>query len=247
MNNEDADEMTNKTFSLDWLIHDPKGTFDPDACEDCGLGYEKSSAQDRRRHAKFHDEAVSGVPVRLVSYNTQIQVARCEKVEVYYADEATPPNLEKKLAEAAQYANSETHYDFGVFHMGDIRRSGARVVWALEPTDHTGGRIVGLLVIDSRCSRAWNLSIDCLAAAIEGRSFSASGTEAAFIRGGVAFGWVLRKHRGRGLVSLLVKTSLSVIGAGMNQVAFQKPFTAAGARVVLQLARAAGREAVCVY
>jgi hypothetical protein len=247
VNNEDADEMTNKTFSLDWLIYDPEGAYDPDACEDCGMGYEKHYAPDRQFHARVHDKAVNGVPVTLASYRTQIQVAQCEKVEIYYADESTTLNLEKKLAEAAQNANSETHYDFGVFHVGDIRGAGARVVWALDHTDHIRGRIVGLLVIDSRCRRAWNLSIDCLAAAIEGRSFSASETEAAVIRGGVAFGWVLRKHRRRGLASLLVRRGLSLIGAGMNEVAFQKPFTPAAARLILQLARGAGWEGVWIY
>ena len=168
-------------------------------------------------------------------------------VGIYYAEKSTPLSLEKKLAEAAQNANSETHYDGGVFHVGDIRGSGARVVWALEHTDHIRGRIVGLLVIDSRCRRAWNLSFDCLAAAIEGRSFSVSGTEAALVRGGVAFSWVLRRFRRRGLASLLVRRGLALIGAGMNEVAFQKPFTPAAARVILQLARGAGREAVWVY
>jgi hypothetical protein len=243
---ETRGEMTNMTFSPGGLIYDPGSAFDPDACQGCGLAYEKSSAQNRRRHAKFHDEAVNGVPVTLASYSTQVQVARREKAEIYCADESTPLNLQKKLAEAAQNANSETHYDGGVFHVGDIRGKGARFVWALEPTDHDRGRIVGLL-IGSRCNRAWNLPIDSLAAAIDGRSFSASGTEAKLIRLGIAFFWVLRGYRGRGLASLLVRTSLSLIGARVNEVAFQKPFTPAGARVILQLARAAGREGVWVY
>ncbi len=162
------------------------------------------------------------------------------------SDESTPLNLQKKLAEAAQHANSETHYDGGVLHVGDIR-GGARVLWALEPTNQTRGRIVGLLIVGSRYDRAWDLPIDSLADAIEGRSFSASGTEAKSVRLRVAFFWVIRGRKGRGLASLLVRTSLLVTGAGLNNVAFQKPFTPDAARVILQLARGAGCESVWIY
>ncbi len=243
---KDCGEMTNRAFLPGGLIYDPERAFDPDACQGCGLAYEKSYAPDRRRHTKFHDEAVNGVPVTLACYSTQIEVARSEKVEIYYADESTPLNLQKKLAEAAQHANSETHYDGGVLHVGDIR-GGARVLWALEPTNQTRGRIVGLLIVGSRYDRAWDLPIDSLADAIEGRSFSASGTEAKSVRLRVAFFWVIRGRKGRGLASLLVRTSLLVTGAGLNNVAFQKPFTPDAARVILQLARGAGCESVWIY
>jgi hypothetical protein len=95
----------------------------------------------QRLHAHIHDEMVNGASAPLV--HVQRIVKKYAEFEVLLAETGVSRAEEELLKRAACNANCETHYDFGLFHAGDIEEAGTRVVWA-----RAADRIAGLLLVD---------------------------------------------------------------------------------------------------
>jgi hypothetical protein len=143
------------------LISDPIHTLEPEACPECGLNYARNSEPDQKRHAEEHDENVNGVCAPPIDSGRQIQ--RVGEFEIFLASAGVAEIEEERLAQAALNANSETGYDGGLFHAGDIEHSGIRVVWA-----RAGNRIVGLLLFDPDLPMGFHVLLKVLKDEIDG-------------------------------------------------------------------------------
>ncbi len=222
------------------LISDPHHNLDPDACPECGLAYVHDSETDQRLHAEIHDENVNGVYTPPVDYERRKQ--RFGEFEIFLASVGVSPPEEDRLEQAASNANRETHYDFGLFHAGDIEDSGTRVVWA-----RAEDRIAGLLLFDPDVPTGFHVLLKVLKDEIDGSQHSTFDRKANELRGGIAYISVLRKHRSRGLREALVRAAFKMFDGGWNNIAFQKPLTPDAARLIYQMALRDERREICVY
>jgi predicted acetyltransferase len=222
------------------LISDPHHIVDPEACPECGLAYVHDSETDQRLHAEIHHENVNGVYAPPVDSKRRMQ--RFGEFEIFLASAGVSPLEEVRLEQAASNANSETHYDFGLFHAGDIDDSGTRVLWA-----RAGDRIAGLLLFDPDVSVGFHVLLKVLKDEIDGSEQSTFYSMANDLRGGIAYISVLRKHRSRGLGGALVKAAFRMSDGGWNDIAFQKPLTPDAARLIYRMALRDERREICVY
>ncbi len=222
------------------LISDSAHTADPEACPDCGLAYVHDSPSDQRLHADIHDEMVNGASAPLV--DVQRIVKKYAEFEILLAETAVLRAEEELLERAASNANCETHYDFGLFHAGDIEEAGTRVVWA-----RAADRIAGLLLVDVTIRSAQQLPLVRLKEELEGRMAATAEPRLNEVRAGIAYVWVLRKFRARGLARTLIKTVFELFDGGWHDIAFQKPLSTAAARLIYRTASSDACRELLVY
>jgi acetyltransferase ESCO-like protein len=222
------------------LITDSERTADPEACPDCGLAYVHDSPSDQQIHAEIHEEMVNGPLAPLV--DAKRVISKYAEFEILLAEKGVSRAEEELLERAASNANCETHYDFGLFHAGDIEEAGTRVVWA-----RVADRIAGLLLVDVAIRGAFRVPLDRLKNELNGQPAPALQHHVDEVRAGIAYVWVLRKYRTRGLARTLIKTTFGLFDGSWDDMAFQKPLTTAAARLIYRLASSDGRSELLVY
>jgi ribosomal protein S18 acetylase RimI-like enzyme len=220
------------------IIHEPDTGADAAVCHECGLNYARDLPSDRRYHDRVHDETVNGVRAPTPKRGSETVIGCHGEFELLFAATSVSSVEEQRLEKAAANARGDAPYSFGMYHVGDTERAGSRVVWA-----RNSGRIVGLAVIDTRVKAAHLLPLERLSDEWVREALE----ESNHVLAGIAVIWVLRKHRRRGLGKALLEACLKQLDGTLNEVAFQIPFTAAGARFVYETGNRLGLRGLWIY
>ncbi|MGH7813744.1 MAG: GNAT family N-acetyltransferase [Candidatus Binataceae bacterium] len=148
----------------------------------------------------------------------------------------------QKFAQATMQAGDETKYSHVTFGAENFK-IGQRILWV-----RAAGRIVGFLVVDSTPKSGYWLPLTELMEALEDEDrCTGLGDRTEINQAGVAFMWVLRKHRGHGLGKALVHCAFKAFNGSWDNIAFKKPFTPDGARLIHRIALQDGRSGIWVY
>ena len=186
------------------------------------MAYIRESLEDQRLHRVYHDEVVNGVPTRPVKSEKVIWHDSNGRIVV-----VTPfsPKAQRVRAQnVARIANREMHYDFGLYHEN-------------EPPDSRdlhlflychGSRGVELAMLEKRehiCHYTWE----------EFDRREQKRLEQMAPIWSLAFVWVHRKYRRRGIATTLFDQAIRFLGIGPRNVGVYTPFSDDGERFARSL------------
>ena len=193
-------------------------------CE-CGLVYLPDHPPDVRYHRRVHDAWEHGV--KIGPLQSDRVVAHRAGIEVLVVAPDAPRAQRHRARLVGSTANKETHYDFGVYseYMRHERGYSTHVFLARE-TD----RAVGVVVTRARGSFSRTTWSD------DGTpDDSAARPCDTGDRWTVDFAWTHRRHRRRGIATLLIRTAASHFAVHVHDLAWGAPFEPGGEALARQL------------
>jgi hypothetical protein len=178
------------------------------ACPDCGLGYARDYAPDRRYHRQVHDKAVNG-------HRTKLS-------DGFYAVTHQSPISSQNLAQAAaSSALWETKYDFSSYTAIKKKVDEYNTIAMLCVR---GGRVCGLLVSrDRKCNCVASLN------SFKSDSFHSwyptnVSEVQSHVRRTVDMIWVLKKNRKQGVAKELIEAFVAHCILKVEDLAHSIPF-----------------------
>lgn len=185
------------------------------ACPECGLDYSRNSERDRRAHLVIHDNAVNGPRTTL-------------KDGDYIVTPATRWQLRNLAFRAAQHARREAGYDFVAFDPYE-RPNAEYELRAIVRVFRR--RVVGLLVTRKR----WCVSRAVLDSFKQDQFRLWRPTVVEEVgrhqRRTITMIWVLRKHRGSGIVEGMIRALTNELRTSLEKLGHEMPFTASALRL----------------
>lgn len=186
----------------------------------CGLLFAPDVPEDVRLHRREHDEWLHGVRSRRRGWQRVGETGNGQ--EGYVLTDVGPrsPLAQRRVAEkVGRWGNRETRYDFGVYHAESRRIRDAEVHALLVWRDD---RAVGILILDRRDQEAFFRWEELR----PGQPLRL--TPAVPKRWTVAFMWVHRDHRRKGVGSALLFAAARVAGVRVADLGWVVPFSDPG-------------------
>ena len=169
----------------------------------CGLLFAPDVLEDVRLHRREHDEWLHGVRSRIRGWQHVGETGDGQEGDYVLTDVGPrSPLAQRQVAEkVGRWGNRETRYDFGVYHAESrqIRDAEVHALMAWR-----GDRAVGVLILDQEDEEAFVRWEELR----PGQPLRL--TPAVPKRWTVAFMWVHRDHRRRGVASALLSAAARV-------------------------------------
>ena len=185
-------------------------------CHDCGLTYVKEVLEERRKHRRYHDEAVNGISANPLKSEKVIWTEGDSRIVVVTPISPKPERV--RARKVGQLANRDVHHDCGIYDED-------------EPPDFrdlhlflycVNNRTVGLAIFEKRgdhvCRYTWE----------EYDRYEAKEMPSAPPIWSFSFAWVLRKNRRRGIASTLFEKSIHFLKVPTENVGLYTPFSPEG-------------------